>query len=269
MEARAGIEPAYTDLQSAASPLRHRASIADLRGFGAPRREKFAVQSLYMSHCRLFSHSHSYPSSGPCLPVVLVDARCMCYRVGMETVRDRSARLFAEAAAVEAERINAMLAEHSKFGRLRSGVTIQRAVAIVGEATNDALMTALNGIAKRAESRGRLWRSMIGEVEIELSAHLDAAPTRIHKMLQMIPDGERLAEPLFQTIKQDMSNRVIEYREGWVAPMGRGWHERHPIVYAIALVILGAIVGQAVEKSADYALASPAESVGDVPAQAQ
>ncbi len=26
VEARAGIEPAYTDLQSAASPLRHRAS---------------------------------------------------------------------------------------------------------------------------------------------------------------------------------------------------------------------------------------------------
>src|SRR5690606_13066353 len=36
LEARAGIEPAYTDLQSAASPLRHRASGADLRGDRAP-----------------------------------------------------------------------------------------------------------------------------------------------------------------------------------------------------------------------------------------
>lgn len=193
----------------------------------------------------------------------------MCYRVGMETVRDRSARLFAEAAAVEGEKINAMLAEHSKCGRLRSGVTIQRAVAIVGEATNDALGTALDGIAKRTEARGRLWRSMIGEVEVELGAHLDAAPTRIHKTLQMVPDGERLAEPLFQTVKQDMSNRVAEYREGWVAPTGRGWHERHPIAYAIALVILGGIVGQVVEKGADYALAGSAQNTSAASAQAQ
>ena len=54
MEARAGIEPACTDLQSAASPLRHRASIADLRGFGAVRREKFAAQSFYSSRRLLF-----------------------------------------------------------------------------------------------------------------------------------------------------------------------------------------------------------------------
>ena len=42
LEARAGIEPAYTDLQSAASPLRHRASGAELRGERPP--SDFAAQ---------------------------------------------------------------------------------------------------------------------------------------------------------------------------------------------------------------------------------
>src|SRR3546814_16496669 len=40
MEARAGIEPAYTDLQSAASPLRHRASPAISRALGCYLRNR-------------------------------------------------------------------------------------------------------------------------------------------------------------------------------------------------------------------------------------
>src|SRR3546814_20620062 len=40
MEARAGIEPAYTDLQSAASPLRHRASPAISRELGCYLRNR-------------------------------------------------------------------------------------------------------------------------------------------------------------------------------------------------------------------------------------
>ena len=42
MEARAGIEPAYTDLQSAASPLRHRANVAEMRRFRVVVKHQFA-----------------------------------------------------------------------------------------------------------------------------------------------------------------------------------------------------------------------------------
>ena len=179
----------------------------------------------------------------------------------METVKDRCARLFADAAAAEAEFINAMLAEHSKSGRLRSGLTIQRAVAIVGETSSSALAAALDGIATRTDTRGRVWRRMVGEVEVELSAHLDAAPTRIQKTLQMLRDGERLAEPMFTAVRQDLNNQVAEFREGWKSPPGRGWHDRHPVIYAIILLALGAIIGKAAEKGIDYAIAGAASDV--------
>ena len=39
MEARAGIEPAYTDLQSAASPLRHRATALGIQAVEHHRRK--------------------------------------------------------------------------------------------------------------------------------------------------------------------------------------------------------------------------------------
>ena len=51
MEARAGIEPAYTDLQSAASPLRHRARNADLRGRAALAASISEYKPIHVTIC--------------------------------------------------------------------------------------------------------------------------------------------------------------------------------------------------------------------------
>src|SRR3546814_3154490 len=76
MEARAGIEPAYTDLQSAASPLRHRASPAISRELGCYLRNRRSairseehtseLQSLMRTSYAVFcfdKHNHQYKLS--------------------------------------------------------------------------------------------------------------------------------------------------------------------------------------------------------------
>lgn len=172
----------------------------------------------------------------------------------METAGDRAARLFGKAIEAEQHQIKAVLADHSAKGLLKSGVTIKRSVAAYEETTSAALAEALAGIAKRTDKRGWKWKDMIAEVEGRLEQHMSDGPARLKKTLLLAHEnGLALAEPLFAKANRNLRNQIHEYREGWSAPAGKAWIERHPVVYALLSALVGAALSQAVEKGFDIA----------------
>ncbi|API58742.1 hypothetical protein BSL82_04950 [Tardibacter chloracetimidivorans] len=164
-----------------------------------------------------------------------------------ETIRRRADKIFARCRENVQDDINAILAEHSAVGRLQSGATITRTVRAFETRSAEALGTIFESVTTRTDHRGREWRKMLNDVQEALDAQMDAAPDFLKRtFLVAKKDGPQLAEPLLAAARATLNGILAEFRDGWTSPRPKPWNERHPVIYAIGLLILGAIAGTAV-----------------------
>lgn len=149
-----------------------------------------------------------------------------------------------------AEDQRAMHADHAARGLLASGNTIKRAVAIYQERTEASIDLCTDAITRRLESRGRGWKKAMQQVREALLSHQQQALDLLEPsyMLATLPDkdGARLIRPLLDRADLELRERVDAFEEGWTSPRGKKWIERHPALYAVAFLVLGALISAAV-----------------------
>jgi len=164
----------------------------------------------------------------------------------MPTIRERADDLFRDARDDMGDEILKLEARFAADGMLQSGGAIRSLVRVWRERTARALDDALQSASLKVTSRRREWSNAMDQVEQALLLHLDAAPSVLGKSLgKMSKDGLTLAEPLFRDATRAHLKTLKAYRDKWTAPPAKGWHERRPVFYAIALLVIGAMVSLA------------------------
>jgi hypothetical protein len=163
-----------------------------------------------------------------------------------ESVRERSRRVFAQSSENIIKHLDYMLREQSSKGCLKSGSTIKQAVQIFHGQSSEALGRCLDSAANRIDQRGWRWRSSLREVRSELDKHIASAPSLLRKTLLIAePDkGPDLAQPLLKEVGEKLHTQLHDFAEGWTAPKGKNWIERHPFWYSVFMIAIGVILSQ-------------------------
>jgi len=115
--------------------------------------------------------------------------------------------------------------------------------------TQRALDACFTAFPNRVQSRGRAWDSGTAQIEAALKRHLELGPELLAAEMQTRNPSWSADAPIlrehFDPKAQELLESAREFREGWTAPPGKHWHERHPMWWAAILLVLGAIAGAA------------------------
>jgi hypothetical protein len=162
----------------------------------------------------------------------------------MESVWDRAVRVFAAAGIKIVAEQRAMHARQTKDHLLQSGKTLRVAARIYEDETAAAIDLATDAVGRRNDDRGRAWRREMQDVRDALAVHAAKAIDLVSSTTRIAApaDGVQLITPLIEEANKRLAQRVDDYAEGWTSPKGKRWHERHPALYGMAMMIVGAII---------------------------
>lgn len=165
----------------------------------------------------------------------------------MKDYRSRATDILRQAQDRVSADCRQMHAEHSAKGLLASGSTAKRAVSIFQERMSEALTQILGEIAKIIEHRGREWSAAMSAVASALDEELSAAPALLEPSFRLARVGEGSAQSaahaLIDRASQELRQQLSEFSEGWTAPEPKRWSERHPLLYAVMLLVAGSLIG--------------------------
>ena len=158
---------------------------------------------------------------------------------------------------VMATEISAMAAALSAKGNLGGSATLNRSVAIFEEESRKALAQTLEELAKLIEHRGAEWRRAIAEIKAALEAHVANAPAVLERPLhwsRSTPDSAaaRAIDGQIRRAAERLCAQLEQFAEGWTAPKGKLWKERHPYLDRILFMLIGAVItvaGAVLEKA--------------------
>jgi gas vesicle protein len=164
-------------------------------------------------------------------------------------IAGRANELFSLARSGTGTDIRRIFADHSAKGLLGSGATLKLAVAAYGQRTSAALKQVLDEVSNRINHRGRAWRKAMETIAGALEDHLKTGMETIEPALKMAgaPEGSsarRAVAEMLATVSGDLRSELKAFQDGWTAPIPKSWQERHPVIYALALLVIGAIVGK-------------------------
>ena len=162
--------------------------------------------------------------------------------------RLRAAAAFKRNVQEAALEINAMMADHAAKGALQSGGTIKAALRIYEEQSRKALDQSLAEAAKLIDHRGRSWTAALNGIRELLDEHLAAARQHLEKPIKVAdprksPSVSGAVDGRLSEIGTRLHDRFSEFQEGWTAPVPKLWKDRHPLFYAVLLLMIGAGVG--------------------------
>lgn len=174
-------------------------------------------------------------------------------------ITERAKGVFAEAASQIAKDCKAMMAEHSAAGRLQSGATVIRAVEIFETRSTEALTQILDEVSKQIETRGTQWNEAMGAIGLALREHVGNAPAILEPPFKVSgiigKSGEASAMQRIEAASSNLQNQLDAFRQGWTSPPSKPWNERHPVKWALGLMLLssltGAVAGWAVTRFTD------------------
>jgi hypothetical protein len=162
----------------------------------------------------------------------------------------RAVDLFTVAANHTLADCKAIAAEHSAKGILGSGATAKRAVRAFEARGSEALRQMLDELAKRVEHRGKAWRTGLAAVEEALDGYMADGWNILGSTIKLARadtgSAREAIDGMLAWVKRDLHKELNAFRDGWTAPRAKAWRERHPALYAVILLIVGAILGQAV-----------------------
>jgi hypothetical protein len=165
----------------------------------------------------------------------------------MDDVATRAKSVFAQARARIGDDCDQMHATHAAKGLLGSGATVKLAVRAFHARSSEALKQLLEEIAKRVEHRGRAWAKAMSAVSLGLDEQIALAPEILAKSFKLARVSgtatEQATAGLISKAGQDLHAQLAEFRDGWTAPKAKRWQERHPVFYALFLLVAGSIIG--------------------------
>jgi hypothetical protein len=163
-------------------------------------------------------------------------------------VSARANSLFERARNQTSFDIDRIMAENSANGRLRSGYTAKQAVAAFGKRTSASLAQLLDEVAKRINHRGSAWKKAMTDIRLALDAQFDLAASTIDPALKVAGAVEgsarRAVDDMISTVANELREQLAEFDQGWTSPNPMKWPERHPVLYAAALLLAGAVAGE-------------------------
>lgn len=165
--------------------------------------------------------------------------------------RERAWTAFERAVARMQGEFDPMLPEFAAKGRLGSGATIKAAIRVFEQRSAEALDGTLAEAAKLIEHRGRKWAAAMAGIVDALDQHLARAGDALKYPLQAgNRDGSEAAalraDELVSEAGTRLNTRLSDFRDGWTAPTPKLWKDRHPVWYALFLLVIGAVVGAAI-----------------------
>ena len=165
----------------------------------------------------------------------------------------RNERVFRAGMRRLTREIDAIIARGASAGHLKSGATIKAFVQAMNATTTEAVNEALNGIAAVTEHAGRKRQRLLEELCRSLEAHQRTAEGVIKIAIERIGLGDAFkhAEPLIEQSRRRVGEQIADFAEGWTAPAGKAWKERHQILYDGLLLLIGAAIGIAGQALAD------------------
>lgn len=168
----------------------------------------------------------------------------------------RYERVFREAMRGLTREIDTIFARNAAAGCLKSGATIKALVQAMHSTTADALNEALRGIGAVTEHAGRKRQGLLEQLGKSLEAHQQTAEGTIQIAIERIGLGGDFqhALPLIEQSRRRQREQIADFAEGWTAPAGKRWKERHPFVYDAPLLLIGALIGAAIQPLVTEAL---------------
>ena len=159
----------------------------------------------------------------------------------------RAAEIFRACNGEINAKTEAMVAEHSAAGRLKSGATAIRAVTIFEEESRLALGKSLDEMAKQIEHRGREWNAATAAIGRALESHVGEARAVLERPLQLAgatggTAAARAIDLRLNEIAESLRGQLNEFHEGWTAPVPKPWKERHPNLDRIIFAVIGAVI---------------------------
>ena len=176
----------------------------------------------------------------------------------MTNTRQWADRIFDEAfndARVEMAKLQAQLA---RTGAQRNSRSVFPMSDVYLDHMSAALAKCLQGVDKRYLKRDKKWRKALEAVQAALEEKLNRGPKTVaHYLSNDLQTVPTIAEDHFRRERGKLILEIDQRRDGWTGDAGKAWHERHPVIYALLLLLAGAVVGQVIERSFD-AVAPPA-----------
>jgi hypothetical protein len=81
-----------------------------------------------------------------------------------------------------------------------------------------------------------------------LETHIQSASEAVGPAIKLAGceegSGRREVDRWLAAVAVDLRAQLKDFNDGWTSPEPKGWHERHPIIYAIGLLIVGVAIGQ-------------------------
>lgn len=165
----------------------------------------------------------------------------------MGDVNDRASIIFGKAGEKIVADCKAMHDAHSARGILKSGATLKSAAYIFCENSGEALRQVLAEVSNKIENRGHAWTDAMAQVRYALEAHAANASALLEPSFKVAATpgdaAYRATLGLIDKCIAGLKSDLDSYEAGWTAPKPRPWIERHPVAWAIALVIGSAIAG--------------------------
>lgn len=165
----------------------------------------------------------------------------------MQDIAERAKFVFGQARDRIAEDCNQINADLSAKGAFGGSATATLAIRAFQTRSSEALKQLLGEVAKAVEHRGRAWAKVMGTLSGALEEQIASAPQTLSKSLGVIRtisgSGERAINDLIAKAGEDLRAELAEFRDGWTAPRAKRWTERHPVIYALFLLVIGTIAG--------------------------
>jgi hypothetical protein len=163
--------------------------------------------------------------------------------MGKDLVKEASARFerhFAQCQQGLAVALRDLVVRQSKDGMAKSGSTLRQAVKLFEEHSSRTLDACTKDIGGHVDDRGKRWRSMLTDLRAALDAHIAQAPNLLSKTALMVgPDGPERVNVLLERASPRLRQQFSDFADGWTAPKGKSWRERHPITYALLMIAVG------------------------------
>lgn len=153
--------------------------------------------------------------------------------------------------------VGEIIAKHAAEGRLQSGATIRAAIRAF-ESHNLTAITALQQeFGNLIQSRGREWKRAMSAVDQAIEGQIRAARHLLERPFRIAngspgypaPSGASIDTAIDDELR-GVAKRLLEqhaaFSEGWTAPVGKQWRERHPIIFGALAAVGGAILTAAI-----------------------
>jgi len=179
----------------------------------------------------------------------------------------RNARLFRESRRLLKLETKAITHRNAARGLLKSGGTIKEIVRALDEKTVAALTDALGGIAAITDHAGPKRNRLIDQLQANLVDHQESAKEIVRVAIERIGLGSDFTHALSLIEEAQLRHRemIADFGEGWTAPMAKPWKDRHPLLFALMVAVIGAIIGVVGKSLADRVLEPHADVTATVP----